>query len=76
MIPHSHPHGHSRNKAKHGHPTEPWRGLHKDWRTWVVIGLMLAAIGAYVFTLDDSIQPGSAALNTGPIGVVPAIPSK
>jgi hypothetical protein len=33
------------------------RRLHKDWRTWLVIVLMLAAIGIYVLTLDDSIQP-------------------
>jgi hypothetical protein len=29
-------------------------GLHKDWRTWVVVLVMLSAIGMYVFTLDDS----------------------
>jgi len=31
--------------------------LHKDWRAWVVIVLMLAAIAIYVLTLDDSIEP-------------------
>jgi hypothetical protein len=76
MIAHTHSHEHGRDKAKHAHPTELWRGLHKDWRTWAVIGLMLAAIGTYVLTLDDSIQPGSAAVNTGPTAVVPANPSK
>ncbi|MCL4503137.1 MAG: hypothetical protein M1438_14995 [Deltaproteobacteria bacterium] len=35
-----------------------WTGLHKDWRTWLIIGLMLAAMGTYVLTLDDSLQPG------------------
>ena len=33
------------------------KGLHKDWRAWVVIVLMLAAIAIYVLTLDDSIEP-------------------
>ena len=33
------------------------RGLHKDWRTWTVLIVMLAAIGAYVLTLDDSDAP-------------------
>jgi hypothetical protein len=76
MITHSHPHEHGRDKAKHSSGTGPLMGLHKDWRTWVVIGLMLAAIGTYVVTLDDSIQPGSASSNTGVTVVVPANPSK
>jgi hypothetical protein len=76
MIPHSHSHGHGRDKTPHAHPTELWRGLHKDWRTWAVIGLMLAAIGTYVLTLDDSIQPGSAASNARTTVVIPANPSK
>ncbi|MHB9072612.1 MAG: hypothetical protein ACYC6G_03725 [Desulfobaccales bacterium] len=78
MIAHTHPHGHGGNKAPHGHPTELWRGrgLHKDWRTWAVIALMLAAIGTYVFTLDEAIQPGGAATNAGVTAVAPANPSK
>ncbi len=35
--------------------------LHKDWRVWAAIGLMLAAMGMYVLSLDDSVQPGSGA---------------
>ena len=75
MIAHSHPHGHGKN-TPHPHPTELWRGLHRNWRAWLVIGLMLAAIGTYVFTLDEAIQPGSAAPNAGATVVVPANPSK
>jgi hypothetical protein len=38
------------------------RGLHKDWRTWAAIAVMLAAIGTYVFTLDDAtVDPDAAA---------------
>jgi hypothetical protein len=33
--------------------------LHKDWRTWLGVALMLAAIGMYVLTLDDSMVPVS-----------------
>ena len=33
------------------------RQLHKDWRTWTALIAMLAAIGAYVMTLDDSDEP-------------------
>jgi hypothetical protein len=74
MMPHSHPHGHGRDKVPHAHPTELWRGLHKDWRVWAVIGLMLAAIGTYVLTLDDSIRP--VAPTAGPSATAPANPSK
>ena len=28
------------------------RKLHKDWRLWVMVGLMLAAILIYLATLD------------------------
>jgi hypothetical protein len=55
MTVHRHKHGH-KSKAT-PHRQIDWTGLHKDWRTWLVIGLMLAAIGTYVLTLDDSIQP-------------------
>ncbi len=33
------------------------RVLYKDWRVWLVVVLMLAAIGMYVLTLDDSAIP-------------------
>ncbi|HEX4147218.1 MAG TPA: hypothetical protein VHY91_27220 [Pirellulales bacterium] len=43
---HAHPdHGH------HGHEQKEWR-WHRDWRTWVGVLLMLAAMAAYV--LSDS----------------------
>lgn len=31
--------------------------MHKNWKTWVALALMLAAIGTYVATLDDSMEP-------------------
>ncbi|MEX0878749.1 MAG: hypothetical protein WD451_03365 [Thermoanaerobaculia bacterium] len=34
------------------------RPLHKDWRVWVVIGLMLAAMAVYTLSEDDSSAPG------------------
>lgn len=44
--------------------------MHKDWKTWVVVVLMLSAIGMYVFTLDDStVDPAAgvpAAAETAP----------
>ncbi len=45
------------------------RGLHKDWRTWVVVLLMVGAMGVYVLTLDDSEAPGAVGTK------VPAAPA-
>jgi hypothetical protein len=41
----------------HRHPGtgQPRKKLHKDWRIWVAVVLMLAAIVIYVLTLDDSL---------------------
>jgi hypothetical protein len=39
----------------HNHSSR--RKLHKDWRVWSAIFLMLAAIAMYVLTLDDSMVP-------------------
>lgn len=33
------------------------RSFHKDWRTWTAVVLMLAAMAAYVLTMDESIAP-------------------
>ncbi len=74
MTPHGHKHAHESKAGSH-HKID-WTGLHKDWRTWLVIGLMLAAIGAYVLTLDDSIQPGSAAQGGIPAAAAPTGPPK
>jgi hypothetical protein len=49
---------------------------HKDWRTWAVIGLMLAAIGTYVLTLDDSTQANSPPPAAAASPSVPASPAK
>jgi hypothetical protein len=51
---------HGGNHSKHQHEAEGksiiWKP-HKDWRVWVALLLMLAAILTYVVTLDDSIIP-------------------
>jgi hypothetical protein len=49
------------------------RQFHKDWRTWLLMALMLAAIGMYVLTLDDSVVPVS---RTGSSSQSSAAPSK
>jgi hypothetical protein len=70
----THGHKHTPPKAeKHPAPKYNLSGLHRDWRTWLVIGLMLAAMGAYVITLDESVQPGAA---SPPAAAAPAGPAK
>jgi hypothetical protein len=45
------------HKHEHGHQGK--RGLHRDWRAWVIVGLMLAAMFAYVMSDDEALQFGS-----------------
>lgn len=47
-MPASHHHSHSGKGQSR-------KELHKDWRMWVAVVLMLAAIVIYVLTLDDSL---------------------
>lgn len=50
----THKHDHSQH---HNHGQK--QGLHKDWRLWVGVIIMLVAMLVYVVSLDDSIIPGS-----------------
>lgn len=50
--------------------------LHKDWRVWVAVGLMLAAMGMYVLTLDDSVQPEIAPGSANPPAAATAGPQR
>jgi hypothetical protein len=55
MTQHNHKHPKS-----HDHPQdggEVSRKFHKDWRVWLVVGMMLAAMCIYVLTLDESVVP-------------------
>lgn len=49
-------HHHSKDRHAASGESFMWKP-HKDWRVWVVVVLMLAAIVGYVLTLDDSILP-------------------
>lgn len=46
------------NKHDHNHTHVSKRRLHKDWRVWAGVGLMLAAMFAYVMSDDESLQVG------------------
>ena len=47
----------SHDKHHHDSATHASRRLHRDWRVWGLVILMLAAIAMYVITLDDSTVP-------------------
>jgi hypothetical protein len=54
---------HDHLSGEHGHHHEHrhgpfWKRLHRDWRVWVALVLMLAAMLAYVLSDDESLQPG------------------
>jgi hypothetical protein len=52
-------------------PKPPPRGLHRDWRTWVGVGILLLAAAAYVLNLDRVIVPVAAPAAQSP-GSTPA----
>jgi hypothetical protein len=52
---HDHKHDHKHHE-EHRSSRKP---LHHDWRAWVVVVLMLAAMAIYVMSQDESIVPGS-----------------
>ena len=49
-------HNDNHTKGRHEQKLSVWKP-HKDWRVWVALLLMLAAIVTYVLTLDDSMIP-------------------
>jgi hypothetical protein len=52
----NHPHHHQHD---HEHEDEKKKlQLHKDWRAWLVVLLMLGGMLIYISTLDDSEGPG------------------
>lgn len=47
----------TRDKLHKQHSQPRKRPLHTDWRAWTVVALMLAAMAAYILSLDESIGP-------------------
>ena len=43
-----------------------WRRAHRDWRVWIAVMLMLAAILTYVMTDSLSLRPGKHARQQTP----------
>ncbi len=57
MAKHNHKHSESHRHATRDEGQSSSRKFHKDWRVWLVVGIMLAAMIMYVLTLDDSVVP-------------------
>jgi hypothetical protein len=55
MTKKHHHHGGPRKHAHKENQKPYWRRIHKDWRLWVALALMLAAILIYVLSLDDAL---------------------
>jgi hypothetical protein len=63
----SHEHSHSGHKHQ-DHPPAGKRQVHRDWRFWAVIA-MLVAMAIYIITMDEADAPG-----VPPAQEVPAAP--
>ncbi len=59
---------HPQHDHKHGDPAahSKRRGLHKDWRTWLVVLLMLGAMAIYVMSGDECAGPSGAPMPAAP----------
>jgi hypothetical protein len=58
---HDHSGHHQENKAR--------RQFHKDWRVWLAVIVMLAALATYILTNDETLAPAPA-----PQQPAPAVP--
>jgi hypothetical protein len=57
MTQHSHEHSERHRHTRSAEDESGTKKFHKDWRVWLAVVIMLAAIIVYVLTLDDSIVP-------------------
>lgn len=48
---HEHPAAGGQAQPEHHHASHG-RKLHKDWRLWLMVGLMLVGMAIYLLTLD------------------------
>jgi hypothetical protein len=60
-------HRHHQTHSQEGADHPWWRRAHRDWRLWIVVGLMLVAMIIYVMTMDEALPPGGK--------VKPAVPA-
>jgi hypothetical protein len=57
---HEHHHAHKR------------KGIHKDWRVWLAVLLMLAGMAMYLLTMDESLGPNNPPGQKMPAAGAPA----
>ena len=60
MTHHDKKHDHHGHKQQHRGGAKS-KAIHKNWMTWVVLGLMLIAMLMYVLSDDERLQPGGEA---------------
>lgn len=53
----SHQHGTPARESTHHAPDRYWKRAHQDWRVWVALFFMMAAITIYVLSDDLSFFP-------------------
>ena len=51
--------GNAENKGDREIKRAYWKGVHRDWRIWVVVFVMLVGMLMYVMTEDFSVRPRS-----------------
>jgi hypothetical protein len=77
-------HGHESGKGRHGNHDENWREherhsqhgpywrrMHRDWKMWIGVTLMLVAISVYVLSLNESLRPGPGGRLQQPVPAAP-----
>jgi hypothetical protein len=70
----SHHHDH-KGLEEHMHgdpPRRQSRQLHRDWRIWVAVILMLVCMAIYLLTMDEAIVPGGPSAGNSPVTNAPA----
>jgi hypothetical protein len=47
-----------RDQERHSHNGPYWRRMHRDWKMWIGVTLMLVAIAIYIWSENESLRPG------------------
>jgi hypothetical protein len=63
MTKHDNEHAteHEREFQRENQRHDKYRGLHKDWRAWAVVLVMLVGIVAYILSFDEADSPNAPA---------------
>jgi hypothetical protein len=50
-------HDQSESNGDHEHRPPYWRRVHRDWKFWIALSLMFAAMAVYVMSDDLALRP-------------------